>query len=213
MQQIDASAIERVGIPRILLMDHAGLAVARAVTALLPQPTAPLLVCCGTGYNGGDGLAAARHLRAWGYGPRVVLAGAPERLREEPAVFAAILKQLGVPLMTYEEAHRAGVLDEWVSRSGVLVDALLGIGLRGEVTDPARTLIARLNASGRPIVAADIPSGLDGDTGLPHGVAVKAAVTVTFGLPKQGCVRPEGSAYTGRLVIDPITIPPQCLTD
>lgn len=212
MQQLDAYAINALGIPRLLLMDHAGLAVARAVATLLPQPSAPLLVCCGTGYNGGDGFAAARHLHGVGYGLRVLLVGKRDHLRDEPRVFAGILDQLGAPLATYEEPGRCDVLEPWLADCGLIVDALLGIGLRGEVKEPARTVIARINASGKPVVSADIPSGLDGDTGVPHGVAVQATVTVTFGWPKQGCVAKNGQRYTGRLVVDPITMPPEVFT-
>ena len=81
MRQIDAAAIETFGIPRLLLMDHAGLAVAREAAARAPHPSSPILVCCGTGFNGGDGLAAARHLHAWGHALRIVVAGRVDRLR------------------------------------------------------------------------------------------------------------------------------------
>ena len=207
MQAIDRTAIETLGIPRLLLMDHAGLAVFRAVYRLAPDPTACIAVCCGTGFNGGDGLATARHLSQAGYALRVLVTGGVDRLREEPATFARILQRLGVELyecLTAEEAEAAGPR---LADSAVCIDALLGIGTEGAVREPIASLIERMNRAGKPIVAADIPSGLDGDTGRVQGVAVRATVTVTFGLPKRGCLIAEGPAHTGELVVDPITLP------
>ena len=213
MQQIDTAAIETYGIPRLLLMEHAGVAVATAVASLHrdrlasmgSEPT--LLVCCGTGYNGGDGLCAARHLYAWGYAPRVVLTGQLAQLREEPLIYARIVQRLGIPLMELTNPEDLASVGPWVESCALIIDAMLGIGLRGAVREPVASLIDCINRSGKPIVAADIPSGLDGDTGLPQGRAVRATVTVTFGLPKQGCFTGQGPAHVGRLVVDSITMP------
>src|SRR3989338_4116454 len=188
-------------------MEHAGLAVARAVRDLTATSSATIAVCCGAGFNGGDGLAAARHLHEWGYALRILVAGRVDRLREEPATFARILQRLGVALrecLTAEEAAAAG---PWLAESAVVVDALLGIGARGAVREPVASLISRMSGAGKPIVAVDIPSGLDGDSGRVQGAAVRAAVTVTFGLPKRGCLMAEGPAHTGELIVDSITIP------
>lgn len=211
MQQIDAAAIGRCGIPRLLLMEHAGLALARVVSSLSPDPKLPIVLCCGTGYNGGDGLCAARHLHNWGYLPRVVLTGAVAQLRAEPRTYAEIVTRLHIPLMELTGTGRLWRAKRWIGSSGLIIDALLGIGVRGTVREPVASLINALNRCGKPIVAADIPSGLDGDTGLPQGRAVKASVTVTFGLPKQGCFIGRGPAHTGTLITEPITIPPALL--
>ena len=207
MQQIDAAAIERFAIPRLLLMEHAGLAVARAVTTLLSPSSIPILMCCGTGYNGGDGLCAARHLHEWGYTLQILLTGRIDRLREEPAIYATMLQRLGVPLTEFTETSAVPHVEQWCAQCGLIIDALLGIGVRGAVREPVASLIARMNRSGKPIVSVDIPSGLDGDTGRVQGAAVKATVTVTFGLAKQGCLVNGGPMHTGNLIIDPITIP------
>ena len=228
MQTIDAAAISDLGIPRVLLMDHAGLAVARAARELCrgdgsclgfgrddperaERPEGSVLVCCGTGFNGGDGLAAARHLSGWGYSVRVLLAGELRLLREEPAVFAGILRRLGVPMAEVTTPQAIEQRAPWWAEARLIIDALLGIGLSGPTREPTTSLIQRINASGKPVVAADIPSGLDGDTGLPHGEAVNASVTVAFGLPKQGCRLARGPAHVGRLLVDPITIPDRLL--
>ena len=217
MQQIDAAAIETVGIPRLLLMDHAGLAVARAAQRLLPARSTPIVVCCGSGFNGGDGLSAARHLHEGGYPLRMLVAGRLDRLRGEPATYATILQRLGLSLMEYTDgtATRGAVphrdarvrVEHWLGECGLIIDALLGIGARGMVREPVASLVACMNRSGKPILAVDIPSGIDGDTGRVRGIAVKATLTVTFGLPKRGCFIQDGPAHVGSLVVDPITIP------
>ena len=211
MQRIDAAAIKRLGIPRLLLMDHAGLAVARAVWTLAPSASQPILICSGTGFNGGDGLAAARHLQAWGYPLRLLLTGRLAQLREEPAIYATMLQRLGLPVTELTEMKPLPQADRMIEDCGLIIDALLGIGARGTVREPMASLIDRLNRSGKPIVAVDLPSGLDGDTGRVQGIAVKATVTVALGLPKRGCTLGDGPAHAGTLTVDPITIPPELL--
>ncbi len=99
----------------------------------------------------------------------------------------------------------------WFTECDAIIDALIGIGAKGPMREPVASLIDRMNQSGKPIVAAHIPSGLDADTGLPQGTAIRAAVTVAFGLPKQGCFLREGPAHTRLLVVDPISLPPELL--
>ncbi len=207
MTQIDQAAIDRFGIPRLLLMEQAGLAVARAVQSLTQSCSQRILVCCGSGYNGGDGLCAARHLADWGYHPQVVLASPAERLREEPAIYARILKALGVPILEIDSRNGPDVFRQWLGQAGAVIDALLGIGLKGALRPSYATLITLLNQSRKPIVSVDIPSGLDADTGMPHGAGVMATVTVTFGLPKQGMVLGQGPKHVGQLLVERIGIP------
>ncbi len=214
MQAIDEAAIHTFGIPRLLLMEHAGLAVARVAAdrlRTLHGAKPAVMVCCGSGYNGGDGLAAARHLHRWGIELSVILAGSANRLRAEPAIYAAILRRVGVAVHELGNPADLAPIKARLARAALLVDALLGIGATGPVRDPLRGLIELMNRSGRPIVSADIPSGLHADTGAVQGIAVRATTTVTFGLPKRGCLRGEGPAHTGRLLVDSITIPPGVL--
>lgn len=211
MQAIDRAAIDAIGIPRLLLMEHAGLALARQVQRLVPSSSARIALCCGPGFNGGDGLAAARHLQAWGYALDIVIAAPLERLRDEPAIYSRVLQRLGVPLRTVNDAASAGAWAAAAAPCEAWVDALLGIGASGAVREPVRSLIRHINGSGRPTISADIPSGLDGDTGAVRDVAVKATVTVTFGRPKRGCLMGDGPAHTGELVVDEITLPRRVL--
>ena len=207
MRAIDEAAIRTLGIPRLLLMDHAGLALARAVRALESPSSNPIGVCCGTGFNGGDGLAAARHLHESGYPLRILVAGALDRLTEEPAVFARILRGLGCEVRECASAEQAEAQTPWLADCAVIIDAVLGIGVRGTLREPAASVIRAINRARKPVVSADVPSGLDGDTGRVLGEAVRAQVTVTFGLPKRGCLQADGPAHVGQLLVDPITIP------
>ena len=192
-------------------MDHAGLAIARAVHTVTPDVSTPVLICGGPGFNGGDGLAAGRHLAGWGYPVRVIVTGRLNHLREEPAAFARIAQALGIELRECASAADVSGCDPWFAHAGVIVDALLGVGTQGAVREPAASLIARMNGSGKPVVSADVPSGLDADTGHVQGIGVRAAVTVTFGLPKQGLRIADGPAHVGSLVVDAITIPQRLL--
>lgn len=202
MQTLDTQAIEQTGIPRLLLMEHAGQALTAAVLQLLSSP-GRVLVCCGTGYNGGDGLCAAWHLAHRGYAVEVWLAGAPSSLRQEPAVYAAILRALKVPIRCVEPPKTAPDF----SQAEVVIDALLGIGVRGSVRPPASAWIQAMNRSGAPIISADVPSGLDADSGQPQGCAVRASVTVTFAAVKHGLFRGQGPAHAGRVLLDDLEIP------
>lgn len=211
MQRLDEAAIHTIGIPRLLLMDAAGRAVAQMVRELIPAPAQEVLICCGLGYNGGDGLCAAWYLARWGYQPCVILAGERGRLKDEPAVYARILEGNGVRLHEVAQPQQADAVAERMSRVQGIIDALLGIGLQGPVKPLTSSLINLINQSDKPVVAADIPSGLDADRGLPNPVAVKATITVTFGLPKQGLLIGEGPAHAGRLIVDDIGMPTSLL--
>ena len=211
MQAIDEAAIHEFGIPRLLLMEQAGLAVARVAQQRLSRSDGTMVICCGTGLNGGDGLCAARHLSLQGDVPRIIVIGRLSRLREESALYATMLQRLGRRLTEVTMEQQVKALKRWFARCDLIIDALLGIGGQGPVREPMASLIAHMNQSGKPIVAVDIPSGLDADTGVVQGVAVKATVTVTFGLPKRGCLIAEGPRHTGRLVIEPIAFPRRLL--
>ena len=215
MQQIDTAAIDTFKIPRLLLMEHAGMAVGRAVAHHTADARPVILICCGIGFNGGDGLAAARHLHAWGYPLSLVLLGRIEALRDEPSIYAAILERLGLSIIELT-ARSGGAWERFevqLRRCGLVVDAMLGIGARGSIREPMASVISRINAARAPVIAVDIPSGLDAQTGRVAHVAIRATRTVTFGLPKRGCFLDEGPAHVGALNVDAITIPRPLLVE
>ncbi|WP_238650777.1 NAD(P)H-hydrate dehydratase [Paenibacillus piscarius] len=159
------------------------------------------LVLAGKGNNGGDGLAAARHLREAGIAVTLVYAAAPESLAGEAALQRDAAAALGVPAAVW---GRDAV--DLTACSGI-VDALLGTGSAGAPRGAYAELIAAANASGRPIVSADIPSGLDADTGQTHEPCIHAAVTVCLAFLKRGLVQYPGAGAAGQVVVRSIGIP------
>jgi NAD(P)H-hydrate epimerase len=125
---------------------------------------------------------------------------------ETPANLRIILK-MGIPVTVLASARQVERALEECAGSDLLVDALLGTGIRGEVREPYRSAIQAVNRSGLPVLAIDVPSGLDCDTGQPLGEAVRARVTVTMAGGKLGVTRPGADAYTGRVEVAEISIP------
>lgn len=205
MQEKEKEACERYGVSTLLLMENAGGAVASEVLALLRSRSGlrGVAIVCGTGNNGGDGMAVARHLLVAGVHPRVYLVGSPESLRGDARYNYEVLLRLGLPV--HEVTSPSDVILE---RGNIVVDALFGTGLTREITGIHRDVIRQINAAeGVYIVAIDVPSGVDASSGRVLGEAVKAHCTVTLGLIKRGLVLFPGRAYVGRLKLCPIGIP------
>lgn len=211
LRALDLQATRDVGIPAVLLMEHAGLAVVRALRERVGRPPARIVVVAGRGHNGGDGLAAVRLLHAEGIQATVFLIGRRAALQGETALYAGIIERLGTNIREVADESAWAELATATAEAGWIVDALLGIGLRGDIAADAARAIRLMNASGHPILAVDVPSGLDADTGAVSSVAVQAAVTVTFGLPKQGFFLGQGPRYVGELLVDAISFPPALL--
>ncbi len=163
-------------------------------------------VFVGPGNNGGDGVAAARLLAAQGWEVRVFLVGDRAKLTPDNAAMTARLGEARLTLEDYPSRPDAPFL-AWCAACDVLIDALFGVGLCREVGGLYAVAIAQMNASGVPVVAADIASGLSADTGEVLGIAVRAAVTVTFSMAKTGQFVDQGSLYTGKLIVHDIGIP------
>lgn len=187
--------MERYGIPGHILMERAGQAAFALLRELWPQAR-HILVCCGPGNNGGDGYVVARLAHAAGLAVQLVEL-APERLHGEAASAAA--RAAVVPRLPFPAA---------LEGCDLIVDALLGTGLSGEVQGGVREAIAAINASGRPVLALDVPSGLDADSGAIRGEAVRATVTLTFIGLKRGLFTGAGSDCCGRVQCDDLALPP-----
>ncbi len=198
---------EWLGVPRLVLMENAGAAVARNVVTRFPNAV-NVLVVCGTGDNGGDGYVAARHLHGHGRRVRVIGLGEP---REELARvnYEAVKRLWGVEMAVVQSPLELLALQDWFMWAHVVVDAVLGTGIRGALREPHATAIELMNIAPAPKVAVDVPSGLDPDTGEVRDKAVKAAVTVTFHKPKRGLLAEAARRYVGELVVEPIGIPPE----
>ncbi|MEO0480397.1 MAG: NAD(P)H-hydrate epimerase [Planctomycetota bacterium] len=191
---IDEHAIEQLGMPGILLMENASRGVAQRASGLGNR----FLILCGPGNNGGDGLAAVRHL---GPAATVVALGAPDERRAPDAFLQwCILERAGIEVLPE--------LPESIPDDVVMIDALFGTGLARPIEGRAARWIERFNAHTGSRLAVDAPSGLDADTGRPLGeVAVRATHTVTFEAPKTGLVQPSAEVFVGELSVVPLGLP------
>ena len=207
MRQLDETAIRQRGIPSAQLMETAAAALTQAVMELAREGgRARRAVClCGAGNNGGDGVACACMLLQAGWKVRCVLVGKREKMTADTAEMARRLADAGGELEDFCPDDQA--LAAWGAEAGVLVDALFGIGLARPLAGDALAAVEWMNASGVPVVAADIPSGVEADTGRVLGAAVRCAATVTFTRAKAGHFVGEGGLCTGRLFVAPIGIP------
>jgi ADP-dependent NAD(P)H-hydrate dehydratase / NAD(P)H-hydrate epimerase len=188
------------------LMERAGHAVARTAASLAGATYGSrAVVVCGKGNNGGDGLVAARWLTRWGMGVDVFLLAEPGAVGEPASTNLHALTAMGVPVGPYSP----GRVERALGRADVAVDAIFGIGFRGRAEGRYLDAIRVLNGTDRMIavVAVDIPSGVEGDTGAVRGPAVMADVTVTFGAPKVGVVLFPGAAHAGVVDVADIGFP------
>jgi hydroxyethylthiazole kinase-like uncharacterized protein yjeF len=212
VRAVDAWAIHEVGMPGVVLMENAGRSCAELLQEKLAGATSPrVCLFCGAGNNGGDGYVVARHLRNAGVAVRVVLCGQREKVQGDARVNLGILERLGqaVELLDPGAGDAAARVRTLGGDADWIVDALFGTGLRGTLTREYQILVEAINALGRPVLAVDIPSGLDCDTGEPLGTAVRAACTVTFVAVKKGfAISPQACAYTGDLYIASIGVEP-----
>lgn len=212
MRQIDQRTIQSYYVPGIVLMEQAGLQVLRVMQdcfpALLQQQ---VVIVTGSGNNGGDGFVVARHL--WHGGGRVcvILLAASTRLRGDARRAYAMARAYGVPMFTCTTEARWRQAQTRLQTADVIVDALLGTGLRTAPTGLYATAIATINALQKPIVAVDIPSGVAADDGRIPGTCIQAAHTVTFALPKRAMVLHPAAATMGQLHVVNIGIPPQAI--
>lgn len=204
MRLADRIASTRLGIPTLSLMERAGEAVARCVRRTCRGP-AGALVFCGPGNNGGDGLVAARLLSRWGWRVQIM---------------APSLDFRGDALTNYQRAVEAGLEILVTEERGlppfpVVIDALLGTGLRGAVRDPYTHFIREINRLGSKatVISVDVPSGMDSDTGEALSESVKADLTVTLGRPKLGLVLPQARSLTGKMILDTLGIPDQAVEE
>lgn len=199
---------EALGIPLELLMENAGAAVARLVLEKFPNARR-VVVFCGTGNNGGDGLVAARHLAGLvGFRVRVVMVGSPAKIKQKEALLNwRIANKLRKSLKI------SGFRKTMQVRADVVVDAMLGTGVHGLLREPILSAVRLINNSGSrnvAVVAVDTPTGLDPSTGLVAGrggEAVKAAYTVTFHRMKKGFLKGQSRKYTGKVIIAEIGVP------
>jgi NAD(P)H-hydrate epimerase len=214
---IDARAAGEVGMPTVILMENAGRGAAEVLVKCLEADTSQdqdagpprILILCGPGNNGGDGGVAARHLDLWGFPVRVVWFAEPEALRGDAAIQWSILARSEIDQSAWavDPDTDPARLDALIAGADWVIDALLGTGLTRPVEGTLLHVIEALNGSGKPVLALDLPSGLDADLGVPLGVAVRATATATFVAPKLGFTVPGARDYTGEVTVVDIGAP------
>ncbi len=208
MQAIDRHTIESIGICGVVLMENAARGATRCFLTRLYRPGIGRVgVLAGRGNNGGDGFVMARYLAQRGVDVEVFLAGRAGQINGDAATNLNLLHTLKVRVTEIPDNAAFDSQTGHMRHIVCWIDALLGTGLNADVQGYYRRLIEFLNASQRPVLAVDIPSGLNADTGQPCGVCVQAAVTVTFGFPKIGQLLYPGAGYCGTLEVIDIGIP------
>ncbi|MDR7486699.1 MAG: NAD(P)H-hydrate dehydratase [Armatimonadota bacterium] len=198
MAFLDRRAAEEFGVSTLLLMEAAGRSVAEAARRLVGREVARAVVVAGKGNNGGDGFVASRVLLAAGWRVTVVLLARDSELAGDAALNLQAARRAGVEVVNLDSTAVPG-LRGTLAAADVVVDALFGTGFRGPAVGLAAKTIEAMNACGRPVLSVDIPSGVMGDSGAVDGVAVRAAATVTMGLPKIGLILPPGAEHAGRI--------------
>lgn len=217
MQEIDRRSEIEFAVPSLELMENAGRAAAKEALRLLSQElkldpaNAKIVICCGRGNNGGDGLACARHLKEMGTVHLAVFrleAAKNKPLRGEVKAQLERAQQAKLPLRLFDNAS---ALREALSQADLIIDALLGTGVQGKPLGPMENIVKTMMHAKKPILALDVPSGLNPDSGHHTGAFIAARWTVTFGLPKQGLLRPMAQPYVGQLIVADIGHPPELL--
>ncbi|MBS3733493.1 MAG: NAD(P)H-hydrate epimerase [Phycisphaerae bacterium] len=206
IRRIDRYAIETLGIPGLVLMENAGRNAADVVQRTLTRRGgAAAAVVAGAGNNGGDGFVIARHLHLRGYHVNTFLMAAAEKVSGDAAVNLAALRALACPIHEIADDVAGGLAN--LSKFAVVVDAIGGTGITGALRGSAAEAVEAVNAAARPVVAVDIPTGLDCDAGAAEGPVVRAVATVTMLAPKAGFAADGADAYTGEVLVADIGIP------
>jgi hydroxyethylthiazole kinase-like uncharacterized protein yjeF len=208
MQELDRKAIETYRIPGIVLMENAGRGAAEVISNFFPEiHKKKVAIIAGKGNNGGDGFVIARYLLNQGIYVRVYLLTDPKGLRGDAETNFSIFHRIKGEVVSVPSSKDYIKVKRDLEKFDILVDGIFGTGLDAEVRGYYREVIDHLNTLQRPIVAIDIPSGLDADTGKPLGTAIRASLTITFGLPKIGHLIPPGLDYVGKVKVIDIGIP------
>lgn len=211
VRAFDFRAINELGVPGVVLMENAGRSCAELIKDKLAHVAEPkVCIFCGTGNNGGDGYVIARHLANSGFRTSVIIVGDRIKVKGDAKINLDILQQLGQPIeqLNLNDADTPGKVAAFADGADMLVDAIFGTGLSGKLSDEYKRLIESINAMSCPVLAVDIPSGLDCDTGRCLGAAVKADYTVTFVAVKTGFTCSDTAAeYTGEIFVASIGVP------
>jgi len=203
-RNVDWLAKSQGHIMGIVLMENAGRGIAEILLA--EKPKGKVVICCGRGNNGGDGFVIARHLNAAGVDVQVLLFANPKELMGDACMNHAIIAQSDIPMKVLISPS-AEDLKSIFKDAVWVVDALVGTGQKGILRSPFDIVVRQINESGVKVLAVDLPSGLDADTGIASDPTIKAAITATMVTPKTGFQNPEAQSYLGKLMVVGIGLP------
>jgi hydroxyethylthiazole kinase-like uncharacterized protein yjeF len=196
MKALDRTAIEEYGISGLVLMENAGRHVVEVVRQVLGDVRDKVVtIFIGKGNNGGDGLVIARHLLNMGAEIKLLVLTNAEEITGDAAVNLEIWRKLGQKIYSIHHGDGINIVRLILMNTDLIVDAIYGTGFRGKVPEKVGRIIEVLNSSGKPIVAVDVPSGLEASNGKVDGPCIQATHTVTFGLPKLGLILEPGAGY------------------
>jgi NAD(P)H-hydrate epimerase len=209
VRDFDKWAIESLKIPGVVLMENAGK---NFVDIIMPDiresGVKKICIFCGTGNNGGDGYVIARHLENNNFRTKAVIVGDIEKIAGDAKTNLEIIRNMGLKIENIGtvEMTSESKIAEVMRGFDLIIDAIFGTGLTGQLRPEYQCLINAINSAGRDIFAVDIPSGLDCDTGDPLGCAIKAKRTITFVAMKQGVLNDSAKQYTGKVDVASIGI-------
>ena len=203
-RNVDWVAKSQGHIMGIVLMENAGRGIAQILLA--ENPKGKVVICCGRGNNGGDGFVIARHLNAAGVDVQVLLFADPKELAGDACMNHAIIAHSDIPMKVLISPS-AEDLKSIFNDAVWVVDALVGTGQKGVLRSPFDIVVGQINESGVKVLAVDLPSGLDADTGIASDPTIKAAITATMVTPKTGFKNPEAQSYLGKLMVVGIGLP------
>lgn len=208
VRQVDRLAIEKYLIPGIVLMENAARGATEVALDMLGTAVhLNIMILCGGGNNGGDGLAIARHLHNLGHDILIALCTDPAKYQGDARINWRIVEAMKLPVRTWEKA-----LDQSPTPQ-LIIDAVFGTGLTEAPRPPFAHIVERVIAMNRPILAVDIPSGLDCDTGKPFGPCIRATRTITFVAQKIGFQNPQSKEFTGEVIVADIGCPPHAIAE
>ncbi|NLB18840.1 MAG: NAD(P)H-hydrate dehydratase [Syntrophomonadaceae bacterium] len=214
MRGIDQRAIQEYGISSLILMENAGVRVVEVANTFLENKSNPLVaVVAGKGNNGGDGLVVARHLINSGARVEIFVSGNLQEMTPDCQVNYEILMKMRASIYLLPAEEAISQLTISALAADLIIDAMYGISFHGRLGEDDARIVSILNRSGKPIVAIDIPSGVEADSGKVFGEAIRAAWTVTLALPKMGILVEPGRSHAGRVTVADISIPSILMSD
>jgi len=207
MREIDRKAIEENKLSGLALMENAGLRIFQSLKKIYPDlRLKKIIIFAGSGNNGGDGFVVARHLYTYGVKVKVFLLAHFNKIKGEAGENLNTINKMEVELIE-TETTKFEEIQRTIQNSDLIIDAILGTGLQGKVTGLKAKIIDLINISNKEVVAIDVPSGLDTDTGKTEGPCIKATHTITLALPKIGLLIFPGASYAGKVTVEDIGIP------